>query len=175
MRLNFSLRENWVKNGITTLGVVGYLCAIYIICLHPISGILGGIVDMLVGFLIPTAVNLIISFFLAFKLFKISKGYSFLLMLCISFILGVNFRIIPLLEGDFNIDRYRTVYVNGDEGCGCMYFVTTHQDHLVFQKMMLPSFLLYSFISLRDANIWSGALILFVAEYQFRKNTATKY
>jgi hypothetical protein len=159
MQINFSLRENWIRNGIATLVVVFFLCAAYIIFLHPISGIIGAILSLLVGTFIPTVVNLIISFFLAFKLFKISKDYSLILMLCISIILGINFRIIPLLEGDFNYDKYKVVYPNGDEGCGCMYFVIPHQNRKIFQETTLPDFLFYSFISLRDDNIWTVALI----------------
>lgn len=165
MRLNFSLRENWLRNGITTLVVVIYLCTAYIIFLHPISGVIGAILGLLVGTFIPTAINLILSFFLAFKLFKISKVNSFIIMLCISIILGLNFRIIPLLEGDFNYERYQVIHPGGDENCGCMYFLIPGQNRKILQEITLPNFLFYSFISLRDDNIWTDALILLVGEY----------
>jgi len=86
-------------------------------------------------------------------------------MLSISFVLGVNVRIIPLLEGKYKYQSYSYIYHGSDEACMCMYFIIPGQDRKEFQKINLREFLLYSFISLRDDNFWNRAL-----RYNYRHN-----
>lgn len=71
-----------------------YTIIIYIISLHPVSGIWGGIVFFIIGWAIPTITNCLLAYFLLLffpeKLFKLLKFFIFVLL---SFILGVNIRI----------------------------------------------------------------------------------
>jgi hypothetical protein len=71
-----------------------YTIIIYIISLHPVSGIWGGIVFFIIGWAIPTITNFLLAYFLLLffpeKLYKLFKLFIFILL---SFILGVNIKI----------------------------------------------------------------------------------
>lgn len=80
------------------------LILIYFISLHADSGVLGGIVFLLTESLIPSIVNLLISYWVSFHLLKKISNYfiKIALLITISFLLGINFYLPDL----WNYQRY---------------------------------------------------------------------
>jgi hypothetical protein len=65
------------------------LCLLFILFLLPISGVLGGLAFILVGWLIPTLVNVIVSWWITLLL-PVQGWTRVAVFLCTSFLLGVN-------------------------------------------------------------------------------------
>ncbi|MBA8667271.1 hypothetical protein H1Q59_05135 [Holosporaceae bacterium 'Namur'] len=134
--------------------VILYL--IYVITLHPYSGGLGGFIFIFTGWIIPTLINLIISHYISFKIFNFSKIKSLALMVCISFVMGLNIRIVYLFNGiEHNRALYSTIRAGGNEGCMCMYFDVPGKGRIPLKELPISSFLIYASSSIINSNIWT--------------------
>jgi hypothetical protein len=69
---------------------------LYIYAIHPSSGMLGGLFFWLAGWMVPSAINLLLSFFVL-SFLPIRRRWKIPAFVAISFVLGMNTLLVPLL------------------------------------------------------------------------------
>lgn len=126
------------------------------VALHPTSGVPGGVVAFFTSSMFPTILNFSISFYIAFKILTPPKTglqiiKAILIMICISFLLGVNANA-PLL---FNTGSPGMITIGGHEGCMCMFFDLSDGKRAIIRELSDADFLYYYFLHLREYNIWN--------------------
>jgi hypothetical protein len=148
MKLSTSKHKH-VNKKILLLAVI--LALLYFVSLHPISGFLGGALFLLVGWLIPSLVNLLLSYSIAYVFIKNNIPLRLVICIIISALLGLNILLMNIINKKNNytisvvyplympttdvftvFSDYSTAnikpfpinlyYLAGDEGCGCLYF-----------------------------------------------------
>ena len=95
------------------------LAVLYIVSLHPMSGALGGAFFWIVGWIIPSAINLLLSLFVV-SFLKIRRLWKVPVFIAVSFILGMNTLLVSLFTPDLpqpsTSEIFRQIRITPDMG-----------------------------------------------------------
>ena len=131
-------------------GLAALTAIVFLVALHPATGVLGGLIYLLTARALPTIMVVALSLGVAWLL-PVPLAVRIAVALLLSFLLGLNTALPVLLDlvryspavsyevrRAANVKKWRwgpifvvpfgpRVRVAGDEGCGCMYFLDAAQ------------------------------------------------
>lgn len=87
--ISLHVRRNDIKKSLILPAIAIALAALYVISLHPDTGFLGGALFFATGWLIPSAINLLLAAWVT-SFFKVHWGLRYLIFAAASFLLGMN-------------------------------------------------------------------------------------